>query len=336
MDYFGLNFSADAFQAAQIVKKGSSLELSAVGEVGNPLKQLVDFGSQDAFANVIRELLAGLAIDVPKVVISIPEEMIISRVINLPAMKEGEIITALHYEAEAFIPYPVQEAQIDYQIIKKEDNGEQRVLVVATKKLYLENINKLLGSLNLVPLALENYALSLARGICPFRNQPTLIIDIGNRVTTLAVVLAGNIHLSRTLPVGGKAFTRVISVALGMDLVKAEAYKKTYGLKSGKWQNKIRKALLPIVNQLVAEVRKTMLSFEEEWHQKADLLILSGGGALIPNLSDELVKKLGVEVQWGEPLKGIGLKNNAHVPGDFAKIKLQFAGVIGLALREWR
>jgi len=336
MDYFGLNFSANAFQVAQIVKNGKELKLVAVGEISNPTKQLVDFSSQDPFAAAIHKLLTGLAINIPKVVVSIPEEMVVSRIVKLPAMKESEIITALHYEAEAFIPYPIEEAQIDYQIVKKENNGSQRILVVATRRRYLENINNLLGGLNLVPLAVENYALSLNRAVCPFRRQPTLVMDIGNRITTLVLAMEGNIHLTRTIPIGGQAFTRVISVALGMDLMKAEAYKRTYGLKTGKWQNKIRKSLLPIVEQLVSEARKTMLSFKEEWRQRPDLLVLSGGGALIPNLSDELVQQLNVEVQWGEPLRGVTLGENAHVPADFAKIKLQFAGVIGLALREWR
>ncbi len=335
---FGLYFGEDTLQAALIKaggKKPDQLLLAAIDEVANPVRQLEAWQQTNELLGAIRQLLAETAIEEKEVIVGLPETLVVSRTVTLPPMKETEIAAALRYEAETFIPYPIQETQMDYQVISRDENGRQHVFVVATRKIFLQQLTDFLDKLGLMPLAVENYSLALNRSLCPKRSAPTIVADIGEQTTTLLVSVNGNVYLARPIALGGQAFTRAVSVSLGMDIAKAEEFKRVYGLTKGKWQNKIRQALLPLVNQFSAEVRKTSLAFAEEWRQKPDLLILSGAGSLIAHFSDVLVEQLGLEVQWGEPLRNLTIAPD-HVFPQLKEQQLRFSGVIGLALRPWR
>ncbi len=335
MDYFGLDIGSRHIKAAWIKKEGKNQVLLGLGEADNVVAG--DFFSspqqQDAVAEIIKKLKVDLQIEPKTVVANIPESRVISRVVVLPPMKESEIIQALRYEAETFVPYSLKDVQIDYQIIEKDEQGKQHIFVVAAKTEFISGLSTVLKKAGLVPLALENGATALTRALCPLRSSPTLILEIGNRETMILVAKNGNPYITRVLPLGGEAFTRAVSLALGMDQFKAEEYKKAYGLKKGQWQDKIRTALLDVLSNLVEEVRKTMIGFEEEWRQKIDLLILSGGGAMVPNLADELIAALGIELQWGKPFTGLD-RSRLKTTVDIAKEELKFSVVIGLAKRN--
>ncbi len=335
MDYFGLNLTNNALQIAQVKKSGVNFTLTVLEEVVNNFG--LDFANERNRKNLLPELNKLLAlgnIKTKQVVVGIPEKMVISRLVVLPPMKEEEIASALRYEADTFIPYPVTEAQMDYQVVKKMDNGQQYVWVVATRKSFLDGLQQLLTLADLVPLAVENEGIALTRALVPARAKPTLIFDIKQQETLFLVVKDAVPYLSRIVPVGSQAFTRAVSVALGMDNLKAQEYKNVYGFEKGKWQNKVRKALLPLLTRLIEDARQTMVAFNEEWHETVDLIILSGQESALPKLSDELIRTIGIEVQMGAPMANMQLAET--IDKNFLKRKLDFSAAIGLAERQWR
>ncbi len=336
MNYFALRLSGEAVQLAAVEKKNDKLELAILQEyrgLGSAATSPLTLSNLPAAA---AKALTTIGKNYPRVVVNIPEEVVISRVVNLPPMKDAEIASALHYEAETFIPYPVTKAQMDYQVLQDRKDKGKTILVVATQKSYLDALIDLLTNLRLVPLAIENYSIALTRVFATEPTTATAIVDIGAMQTTVVISYQRAPYLSHFSSLGGDTLTRAVSVVLGMSLEKAEAYKTTYGLKAGQWKNKIRQALLPVVQQLVVETRKSILAFEGVWKQKVKVLTLSGKGSLVPGLADELVSELGVEVQWGDPLAGLTLNPSLASQQHWEEKKLEFSGVIGSALRLWK
>lgn len=305
MEQFGLDIGFGSIKAAWLKKERNGFRLLSLGEAKSPegLDLSVETGLNQA-AETIKKLIADLEIKTNFVSLALPERKVISRVLIYPPMKDSEIAKALFYEIETFVPYPQKDVQLDYQVIQR-TKDKMLVFVVVSRKETVQVYEKLAKRAGLVPVALESTALSLVRALSPQNSKPVMIVDLGARDSTLVVAQEGNVYLTNVARVGGEAFTRAISISLGMDFLKAEEYKKAYGIEEKYWEGKIRVALKEAFDHLATEIRKVMIAYKEEWGKDISLLILSGGGAAMPGLSDELVKILGVEVQTANPLVGI-------------------------------
>lgn len=328
-----MDIGTGSIKAVQLEKKGAVEKLVCLGEAKNPLSA----GALDAetalakTGEIIKKLMADLEIKTKFAVVALPENKVISRIVTFPPIKESEINKALFYEVETFVPYPKEKIQLDYQIVEK---TKEKILlfVVATQKETVARYEKLLKAVGLVPVALETTSSALARALAPNSHKPTMIVDLGAKDSTMIIVRGGSIYLTQVIGFGGDAFTRAVSISLGMDFFKAEEYKKTYGFQADKWENKIRSALIEVFDHLAEEIKKGMLSFKEDWGEQVGLLILSGGGATMPGLSDELVKILGIEIQIGRPLAKVDTAG-AKFLIESQKESSRFSVPVGLAKR---
>jgi len=331
-NHFGLDIGVNSIKIVSLKGEGKKRQLLALGEVSTPAGGLEATSGEVKVIEGIKKLVKDLEIKSKLAVVALPETKAISRVLSFPPMKESEIYKAIFYEAETFIPYPLDQVQIDYQII---ENTSQRILVfvAAAPKKLIERQIRVVREAGLMALALETTAIALARTFGNSTNKPMMVLDIGAKTSTMVVTKNNLVFFTRTIVFGGEAFTRSIGISLGMDTVKAEEYKKAYGLESGKWEDKIKKALTDISGRLVEEIKRGILTFKEEWGENIGFLVVSGGGALLPGLTDELVRILGIEVQIGQPLAGIEMEG-ARVITDNQKEFSKFATATGLAKRE--
>ena len=116
-------------------------------------------------------------------------------------------------------------------------------------------------------------------------------------------------------------------------MASAEEYKKAYGMKESELEGKIRAAIMPIFNDISEELRKTLALFSEDVGKQAEVLILTGGGANLPGMAEELTKILGIEVQILQPFIKIDTTKtqsayNLNTEG------CRFSLSVGLALRS--
>jgi type IV pilus assembly protein PilM len=237
--------------------------------------------------------------------------------VRLPPLKDSEIMDALKFEAETFVPYPLEQVSIDYEVIERDDAGRLSVFVIAAKNDLIAEKIKLFKLLKLELVALESPSVALRRLI---KNsiktvERVIILDIGEKFSDIFNLNKGNVYFARSLPVGGESLTRAVSLGLGLDMASAEEYKKAYGINENELEGKIREVTLPVFNSIVDEVRKAISSFSEDAGGKIpELLVLTGGGANLPGMAEELTKILGIEVQVSQPFVNI----------DVTKIKTQF------------
>lgn len=312
--------------------------LDSMGEIKAPVVDAAQINSSKHFNQIgatIKSLISDLKIKNKQVVANLPENEVISRLIRLPPLKDSEILDALRFEAETFVPYPLEEVSLDYEIIEKDDAGRLTIFVIAARNDLISNYVKMFRSLGLELLAIESPAVAYRRVI---KNgiktvERVIILDIGEKFSDIFNVNKGNVYFSRSLPIGGESLTRAVSLGLGLDMASAEEYKKAYGINENELEGKIRLATMPVFNSITDEVRKAMALFMEDTGGKSlELLVLSGGGANLPGMAEELTKILGIEVQVAQPFVNIDV-SKLSVPFNLNIEGCRFSLAVGLSLR---
>lgn len=338
-DLVGIDIGRNTIKLVSLSKNSEVWSLDSLGEVKAPVMEVKTDEDKSKFLMecevAIKSLLNDLKIKPKQVVAGLPEDEVISRLVRLPPLKESEIMDALKFEAETFVPYPLDEVSIDYEIVEKDDAGRLTIFVVAARNKLIQSYVKLFKSLGLELLALESSSVALRRLVKFGINtiERLVIVDLGEKYSDIFNMNKGNIYFARSILVGGESITRSISLGLNLDMASAEEYKKAYGIKETELEGKIRTVVMPVFNNIAEEIRKAMALFvEDSGGKKVELLVLSGGGANLPGLAEELTKLLGVEVQVIQPFSKIDATKintqfNLNIDG------CRFALATGLAMR---
>lgn len=338
-DVLGIDIGQNTIKVVSIsVDSVGKLTLDAIGETKTPKIEVADKNRQkylEALGGSIKALLSDLRLKEKKVVVDLPENEVVSRLVRLPPLKDSEIMDALKFEAETFVPYPLDEVSIDYEVIEKDEAGRLTIFVIAARNDLIAEQVKLFKSLKLDLIALESPSVALRRMIKKSVTtvERVMVLDIGEKYSDIFNFNKGSAYFARSLPVGGESLTRSISLGLGLDMPSAEEYKKAYGIKEEELEGKIRSVALPVFNSIADEVRKSMTLFAEDSGGKlVELLVLSGGGANLPGAAEELTKTLGIEVQVAQPFVNIDVSRvqsqfNLNIEG------CRFSLAVGLSLR---
>ncbi len=333
MDFFGINIGVTSARLVQLEKNKKGLNLVHVGSIDLPQNGIqADTKKQlESVAGLVKKLISDVGTNSKNVVFSLPEEKVTTRLKWLPPMKEKEISSALKYEAETFIPHPLNKVQLDYQVLDEDDEGRLMVFIVGILGKEIEKYMKIAELLGLDILALEPESVSLNR-VLSVENLSKIIVDIKHNYTSLVTTENQQIFLTRTVPIGIKSFSRALKINLGLKDKEAEAYRRTYGLKGDELEGKVKEAMLPIVEKLIREIKQSALSFQKDWDKNVDLISLSGTGGNTPRLTEIIARSLGVEVQVADPFNKINLSETLK-----AKLKqkaARYSIACGLAARD--
>jgi type IV pilus assembly protein PilM len=335
----GIDIGSKTIKVVELEKNGSSYSLIASGVVGysgTSVDKMIDNKEIAALAQVIKKLCTEAKITAKDAVVSIPESLAFTRTIKFPPLNDSEIASAIKWEAEQYIPIPVNEAVIQHTVLKRSESGGPGggvvVLLVAAPRAIVEKYVKVVQMAGLTPVAVETELIALTRSLAPV-DKTVLLADLGGSSTNLAIANHGLLSFSRSLPIAGDAFTRAVSQALSITPQQAEEYKKAYGLSSSQLEGKIKGSLDAVVRLVADEIKKAVNYYlTEEKGDTPSTLIMSGGSSGMPELISALSKTVGMEILVGNPFTHI------QIDPAFAQKLASFAplyGVaIGLAMRE--
>jgi len=333
MEFFGLDIGSRSIKIAQVKEeKNGEMKLLAIGRAPTPPKGMSSEAEVDlvAMATIIKKLLNDTKISTRNVVVSLPELKVATKVLTVPKMKDQELMNALKFEAEAFVPFPIDEANLDFQIIS-EGKEEMVVTLAAAPKRLVDKYLKVFSLADIFPQALEAEMSALVRAVIPLDFPPSLLVDFGANVCNMAVVENGYVSLTRSIPTAGQAFTRALATDLSLEESQAEEYKKTFGL-GKEMENKIQKSLLPILEVAALEMKKITQSYMTQKKEDLKKVILAGGSAGLPEMAPLLAQRLGLEVVLANPFFKLVFDKNKF-PG-LAKEGAIFSIAIGLAQRK--
>jgi len=339
MSILGLDIGSHNVKLIELSKDKNGVTLLAAGSMPTPPKSVssnleID---QQALAHLIRELVKGTGAKSTEVNISLPEAQVFTRVIEMPALSDRELTSAIRWESEQYIPLPLDQVNMDFSIVsdgKDSTNGKTKVLLVAAPKALTDRYIKIMELAELNPISAETEIIALSRSLV--RSASTvlnvMILSFGAQTTDIAILRKGILMFTRSMSAGGDAITRALSESLDFTILQAESYKKTYGLEKNILEGKIVAVVKPVMEIIIGEIRRAIGFFEETYkNEHIGVILLTGGNAKLPGLIPYVAEHTGIEVQQGNPWVGIQKDPRFAVLNAEGSL---FAVAIGLALRE--
>ena len=238
-----------------------------------------------------------------RVAISIPAYRTFTRSLRLPSLKPKELDEAVQLEAEQYIPLPLEELYLDYEVVGQVDGGTE-LMAVASPRNIVDSYLDLARILGLETVLIEPTLGSLGRlfSLDSQSDIPAIIINLGS-VSSDISIFDRQMLITGTVQGGGEDFTRSIKEKLGVSLREAAVIKTRYGLGVSKKQTEIQEALEPILSEIVKEIRRMVRYYTERYGSKRPIeqVITLGGGANMPGLNEYMTEKLHLAVRHSDP-----------------------------------
>lgn len=335
---FGLDIGTTSIKAVSLKKDNEKLSVEAIAVAPFTAKNILSESqiNQQAIAASIKEMLGIAQIKTKNVNVSIPASQVYTKIIETPELSEKELADSLSFEMEQYIPLPLSQVKTDWQIIDHFTKSGQRsmsVLIIAASIAVLQKYENILTQSGLIPASIETEMVSVQRALAPLftANESCLVAHIGSSSTNISITAGGVLRFIATIGLGGLAITRAVSADLGIAVSQAEELKKTYGL-SPDFQGKVGKALSPILESIIADIKRTILTYKEK-NPNANIskIVLSGGTALLPGIVEFFAEALNSQVVMGNTFM---LNQIGNVPEEIFSEAPSYNVVVGLALRD--
>jgi len=333
------------------------------GAVPTPFGAIVEgeIVDPEAVSIAIRDLWKRHGFRVAEVAVGVSNQKVVVRLIDLPFMERDELAGAIQYQAQDYIPIPVEEAILDFQIIgdymTPSDEHMMEVLLVAAQRDMIENAVQAVEGAKLKLAQVDVTAFALVRsllGTTPSwfadevenAGEALGIVHMSSGLTNIAVVERGIPRFTRVSSLAGNQFTQAVANVLNMTFDEAEALKNQAGLPSidapagapststSEPQNiqTAQEALEREANKFIAEVRRSLDYYLTQATQVRTIkrIYLTGTGSQLKNLPNYLEKGLQTQVVLGDPLSHVTASGNIEqaVLAD----RMGCAPAIGLAL----
>jgi type IV pilus assembly protein PilM len=332
----GIDIGSKSIKVIEAVKSSNSWQLKASGAIGfngiAPEKMTTD-EELKATADLLKKTVNQIKISSKEVNIGLPERLVFSRVIKFPMLTDEEIVSAIKWEAEQYIPIPLNEAVVEHMVLeKKEKSSEILILLIAVPKTVVEKYVKIIRLAGLNPVSAETELIALSRSLAPDKGT-SLILDLGANSTNMAITKDSKIFFTRSIPVAGEAFTRAVSQGMGVTPEQAEEYKKTYGLSTSQLEGKIKNALDPVMRMVVDEIKKAIHFYQTEGQtEMPSTVVVTGGASFMPDIQTYLADLLGLETVIGDPFNKFTL--DSETAKSLTPYSSYYGTAAGLAMRD--
>jgi len=349
---FGLDISDLSLKFLMLKRKGKKFKVVSFGEsqIEPGIIEQGEIKDEEKLAKIVKE--ATKKVKTKYVIASLPEEKAFLQVIKMPMMSEEDLKSAIVFEAENYIPLPVNEVYLDCEIVPPVYNHLKHldVLLAAIPKRTVDLYLRVLKKAGLKPIAFEIESLAIARALIKdqITSHSVLIIDLGATRTSFIIFAGRSVMFTTSIPVSGIHFTELIAKDLKVSFEEAEKLKITHGLEEGlriklgektvleKIKGKIFEALIPGLVDLVQQIKKYIdyyythayLSGLPPEGKEIKKVIICGGGANLKGLKEFLELELQIPVEIGNPWVNIGKTKNFP-----PEKSLSFTTAIGVALR---
>jgi type IV pilus assembly protein PilM len=264
---------------------------------------------------------------------------VIIKKITLPAMSPEELAESIQWEAEQYIPFDINDVNLDYVPLTAPGSGENvDVILVAVKKEKINDYTSVISQTGKVAVLVDVDAFALQN--CYEMNHDVedgrvlALVNIGASVTNVNVLSGSNSLFWRDITFGGNQYTDAIQRELSLSFEQAE------DLKRGRPQGDYTiQQVIPILNSVsedfAGELRKTLDFFTAtSGAERVDEIVLAGGGSGVLNLDAILRDKFGMPVSILDPFRRVQVDEGQFNPEELAEIAPSMAIAVGLAMRK--
>jgi type IV pilus assembly protein PilM len=340
----GLDVGSTAVKAVELKAAGKGFRLAAFGSEPIPPDAIVDGAIVDgpAVADAIRRVLANKAFKARDVAASVSGNAVIVKKISLPVMTDAELADSIYWEAEQYIPFAIQDVNLDYQILDAgsgpNGKGTMDVLLVAAKKEKIAEYTGVISQAGRVPVVVDVDAFALQNAYETNYGSDAgtvvVLLNVGASATNVNIIGGDQSLFTRDMSVGGNTYTEALQRELGLAFDDAEQAKK--GVSVGRVTfDDVRPVLHAITENVLLEIQKTFDFFKATAaSEQIDRIFLSGGGAAIHGFAEALEGRFGAPVEMLDPFRNIALDWKKLGVDDPARATATAAVAVGLALRK--
>ena len=332
----GLDIGSGYLKVVQLKDTKGGYELELFDMLPLPPELIVDGSIIDSLRLIdsLKELVKKAKIKTKDAVISIAghSSVIIKRV-SLPEMSEEELSESIKFEAEQYIPFDIEDVNLDFQILgPKEEAGQMDVMLVAVKKDIINEYLSVVKEAGLNPLIVDVNSLALENiyevsyEIEPDKN--IAIVNIGASTINMNILKGGISVFTRDSAVGSNLHTEALQREFNLTYETAERLKKGEAVENVSPQDAL--SVMDLASEeIIGEVNRSL----EYFHEDINEVILSGGCALVKDFPRLLAEKIGIEVKVMEPLKNIKIPKRFDITYIEEMVPMAVVAA-GLALRR--
>ncbi len=337
----GLDIGSSAVKLVELKDaKGGGFKLVKTGLETLSPEAIVDGAIMDAslVVDTVNRIIAALNVRNSDFGTSLSGHSVIIKKISLPSMSAEELAESIRWEAEQYVPFDINDVNLDYVVLEGGGGDTMDVLLVAVKKDKISDYTSVITQAGKTPVLVDVDAFALQNAFeANYPIEPgriVALVNIGASVTNVNVLSGANTIFWRDISFGGNQYTDAIQKQLSLSFEQAEALKK--GEAAGDHTvSDVLPILRSVSEDLAQELQKTFDFFIATTStEKIDQLFLAGGSSRVVNLDTQLKERFGIPVEILNPFRQIdtgGASVSAEWLTDNAP---SLAVAVGLAIRH--
>jgi type IV pilus assembly protein PilM len=340
----GVDIGSSAVKAVEVKvggKGGDEYQLLNIGLEGLPPEAIVDGAIMDSGAviDAVQNLFQDNRIKTTDCATGVSGNAVIVKKISLPQMSEEELAESIHWEAEQYIPFDIQDVQLDYEVVEGgEAAGNMDVLLVAVKKDKISEYTSAITQAGRNPIVVDVDVFALQNcyevNYVPDPGRVVALLNIGASIMNVNVVRDGSSVFNRDIAVGGNQYTDAIQKDLNLSFEQAEALKRGEQVDEAAPEN-LHPILQAVSENITTEIQRTFDFFRATSQEdRVDQIYLSGGAAKVHGLRDLLTDRLDAPVELLNPFLNVRYSEKDFDPAFLDDIGPSAAIAVGLAVRR--
>jgi len=342
----GLDIGSSSVKAVELSRRGRSkeFELTHLGVALLPAEAIVQgaFLNSSAIVEGIREAIEKAKIRTKNVAAAVSGHSVIVKKVSLPVMTRDELDEQIRWEAEQYIPFDVNEVNLDFQILNSGGGeGQMEVLLVAAKKDLVDDYVQVIREAGLVPAAIDVAAFAVENAFeANYDVRPdevVALVNIGAQVVNINIISNGAPAFTRDITTAGNQYTEEIQKALSISFDEAERI-KLGGRRSENSQEvvpqEVEQAMRTVTETVIGEISRSLDFFSAtSADSRIERIVLCGGGASVAGLQAAFQQRTGGKVEIMDPLARM-LPSSKFEANYLDEIAPALGVGVGLALRR--
>jgi type IV pilus assembly protein PilM len=344
----GCDISSSSVKLVEITDAGkNALRIERYAIEPLPRDSVVDGNIQnlDAVADSLKRGYKRAGFGIKNLAMALPTSAVITKKIIVPAgQQEEELELTVETEANQYIPFSLDEVNLDFQVLGPAPNSpdDVEVLIAASRKEKVEDRQAVAEAAGLglktAVMDVESYATQTAFELIERtlpqqgKDQNIAVFDIGSNLMTLSVMRNGQSVYAREQPFGGNQLTQDIQRVFGLTPEEAEAAKRTAGQLPENYESEV---LNPFVDTLSLEVARSLqFFFASTQYNQMHHIVLAGGCASIAGVDEAISKRTQVNTFVANPFAGMQLSGKVR-PRNLQSDAPALMVACGLAMRRF-
>lgn len=318
----GIDISASSVKILELSKNAETYRVERYAVEPLPQNAVVEHAITEVeqVAEAVQRAVKRSGTKTKHAAVAVAGAHVITKTIKVPAgLSEAELLAQVEMEADHYIPYPLDEVNLDWQLLdtpKSEDDlkedDERMVLMAACRKeivddyvAVIETAGLKAGVVDIETYAMENAYELIAHHMPGAGMEKTVaVMDIGSTATNINVMHSNNSVYTRDHTFGGRQLTEEIQRRYGLSYEEAGLAKKQGGLPDNYQTDVLR----PFMEALCQEVMRALQFFySSSTFNSVDQIILAGGCSQIPGIDELVAARVGVPAMVANPFTSMSL-----------------------------